>query len=324
MSIRVSPKDLIEVGDLDGLNSLLDPLSFRAGWNKHEPSLWPHPKTTFVPAHWSWAQAKAGLDSAGRLINTEQAERRNLFMVNPIEGNYYSTLRTIVSAYQMIMPGERARSHRHTPNALRLVIDVPDNTYTVVDGVRIDMRPGDVVLTPNWSWHGHASEGDRPGYWIDFLDVPLVQLLETMFLEYWPEGFQKPERSTRNSEFVFPWEVTDAKLRKAVADERGRLRVELGSPALPTLALHMERLTSGLKMTAARSTANQVVAVVAGEGQTTVEGKTITWKKGDVMAMPIWHEFRHEAEKEAVLFSVSDEPAQERLGFLRIEPARPS
>jgi gentisate 1,2-dioxygenase len=318
MGISVAPKDLTAVGDLDSLNRLLDPLSFRAGWNKHEASLWPHPKTAFRPAHWSWAQAKAGLDSAGRLINTELADRRNLFMVNPIEGNYYSTLRTIVSAYQMILPGERARSHRHSPNALRLVVDVPDNTYTVVDGVRIDMKPGDVVLTPNWSWHGHASEGDRPGYWIDYLDVPLVQLLETMFLEHWPDGFQTPERATRDSPFVFGWDETAARLDQAAADEYGRLRVELGAPALPTLALHMERLNAGRATPPIRSTINQVVSVVSGSGRTTVEGTTIAWSKGDTFALPIWQEFAHATDGEAVLFSVSDGPAQERLGFLRV------
>jgi hypothetical protein len=97
---------------------------------------------------WRWAAARAGLDAAGRLIDAEQAERRNLFMVNPIEGNHYATLRTLVSAYQMLLPGEKARTHRHSPNALRLVLDVGDNCYTIVDGVRIDMEPGDVLLTP--------------------------------------------------------------------------------------------------------------------------------------------------------------------------------
>lgn len=40
---------------------------------------------------------------------------------------------------------------------MTFVLDVADNCYTVVDDVRIDMRPGDVLLTPNWCWHGHAN-----------------------------------------------------------------------------------------------------------------------------------------------------------------------
>ena len=73
---------------LEGLNAQLTPLAFRAGWNKHEPSLWPEPRTSFVPAHWQWEYAKQALDSAGELISAELAERRNLFMVNPTEGNH--------------------------------------------------------------------------------------------------------------------------------------------------------------------------------------------------------------------------------------------
>ena len=124
------------------------------------------------------------LDAAGRLINTELAERRNLILHNPIAGNDYASVRTLVAAYQMIMPGEWARSHRHTPNALRLIVDAEPGTYTVVEGQKVAMNPGDVVLTPNWRSHGHGNEGRAAAYWIDFLDVPLVQLLEPMFFEH--------------------------------------------------------------------------------------------------------------------------------------------
>jgi len=49
----------------------------------------------------------------------------------------------------MVLPGEAARSHRHTPNALRLVVDAAPGNYTVVNGKKLPMRPGDVLLTPN-------------------------------------------------------------------------------------------------------------------------------------------------------------------------------
>ncbi|MEI9987469.1 MAG: cupin domain-containing protein [Aliidongia sp.] len=107
-----------------------------------------------------------------------------------MEGNSYATTRTIVAAYQMIMPGERARSHRHTPNALRLIVDAVPGIYTVVDGKKLPMLPGDVVLTPNWSWHGHGNDSTARGYWIDFLDVPFVQMLEPIFLEQYPDEFE--------------------------------------------------------------------------------------------------------------------------------------
>ena len=119
----------------------LGPINMGAGWAKKTPSMWPEPKRTFRPHRWSYAQAKGALDAAGRLINTELAERRNLILQNP--GESYATSRTIVAAYQMIMPGEKARSHRHTPNALRLIIDSEPGAYTIVNGEKLKMMPGE-------------------------------------------------------------------------------------------------------------------------------------------------------------------------------------
>ena len=77
----------------------------------------------------------------------------------------------------MIMPAEKARSHRHTPNALRLIIDAEPGAYTIVNGERLSMMLGD-VLTPNWCWHGHGNDSRANAYRLDVLDVPLVHLLE--------------------------------------------------------------------------------------------------------------------------------------------------
>ena len=107
--------ELQNASSLDELYSLLKPLNAGAGWNKPAPSLWEEPRKAFVPYRWRYDQAKAALDAAGRLINTELAERRNLILFNPVTGNDYGTTRTLLAAYQMILPKERARSHRHTP-----------------------------------------------------------------------------------------------------------------------------------------------------------------------------------------------------------------
>ena len=309
--------DLANAADLDDLRRRLDPLEFMAGWNKHEPSLWKEPRTDFKPMVWRWDAAKAGLDAAGRLIDAEQAERRNLFMVNPIEGNHYATLRTLVTAYQMLLPGEKARTHRHSPNALRLVLDVADECYTVVDGVRIDMKPGDVLLTPGMSWHGHGNEGSAPGYWIDFLDVPLVQLLEPMFLDLW-EGLQPASERTRNSPFVFSMESMRAELAQAKADEHGRLRIRLDAPSMPTTALFMEKLAAGQASKLLRSTENQIFAVVSGAGTSQIGEQSFSWSRGDVFVAPGWHAVRHQPSEDSMIFCVSDLPVHEKLGFHRM------
>src|SRR3990167_4743988 len=111
--------DLVSSPSLEALYQGLAPLSIGAGWAKPTPSLWPEPHKNFEPAMWRWADGRAALTAAGRLVNTELAERRNLILFNPVEGNTYATVRTLIAAYQSVLPGETTRSHRHTPNALR-------------------------------------------------------------------------------------------------------------------------------------------------------------------------------------------------------------
>ena len=172
---------------LDELYASFASLNMEGGWHRRFPALWSEPRENFLPHIWHYDAVKPILARAGELIDTELAERRNLTMFNPVEGNVYSTVRTIVAAYQMVRPGEFARAHRHTPNALRLILE-GSGTYTVVDGKEVEMRPGDVLLTPNWAWHSHENKGDEDCYWMDFLDVPLVHLLEPMFYQPHPEG----------------------------------------------------------------------------------------------------------------------------------------
>jgi gentisate 1,2-dioxygenase len=57
---------------------------------------------------------------------------------------------TLVANIQIVMPGEIARAHRHSAAALRLIIEGRGG-YTVVNGERVPMFPGDLVLAPNWS-----------------------------------------------------------------------------------------------------------------------------------------------------------------------------
>ena len=316
-----TPQELRNAGSLEELYRALATIDMGPGWNKPTPSLYPAPKRKFPAAIWHWQQAKPALDAAGRLINTELAERRNLILANTGAGSDYATASTLVSAYQMIMPGEHARSHRHSPNALRLIVDAEPGTYTVVDGVRLEMLPGDVVLTPNWCWHGHGNDGKANGYWIDFLDVPLVHLLEPMFFEPYPEDYEKGMPPTSPSPLAFPWAETKRRLAAAKPDASGCFgtQIELGDPALDTTALFMMKLAAGSPTKPYRTTANNIYSPVEGEGETIVEGKSFAWQRGDVLVVPSWLSHFHRAEKDAVLFRVTDEPALSKLGFLRDE-----
>jgi gentisate 1,2-dioxygenase len=331
--MQPSPADLARSGTLQELYGKLDKVGMGPGWNKPTPSLWPSPRKTFVPAHWKYEQARGALDAAGRLINTELAERRNIILFNPAEGNTYGTVRTLVAAYQMIMPGEWARVHRHTPNALRLILDAETGTYTAVDGIEIAMEPGDVLLTPNWSTHGHGNRSKASAYWLDFLDAPLVQLLEPMFFEIAEEDEEKEAAGTVDeaappigevtaaTDFVFTRKDTLRRLGEAKPDPSGPFatQIELGHPALATTALYMMKLAPGVRTAPYRTTANNVYAVVYGSGTTTVDGERFEWRRGDVVAAPSWRPHWHETSGEAILFRVTDEPVMQRFGWWREE-----
>ena len=261
---------------------------------------------------WRYADAKIVLDAAGRLVDTKLAERRNLTLTNPCENNTYATLRTIVAAYQMMLPGEQARSHRHTPNALRVILD-GEGSYTIVDGARLDMHPGDVVLTPGWSWHAHVTDGATPCYWIDVLDVPLIHLLETMFYEKHPNEMEVVTSRPETSAMAFP--LSD--IRQHLADAGSEHTIELGNPALSTLALFVRELPGGTTTATEQTTANNIFVVLKGSGTTDVAGTRLDWTFGDIVAVPIWQSFSHHATADAMLLRVTDEPVQRVLGLLR-------
>jgi gentisate 1,2-dioxygenase len=291
--------------------SELSRLSFSPGWARAEPSMWPQPKPKFKPAVWRFAAAKRALDASHNMVPAEMTERRNLIMVNPIEGNTYASTRHLVAAYQCVMAGDTARTHRHSAAALRLVLAGKPGTYTVVDGARIDMAPGDVVLTPAWCWHGHANESDETSYWIDFLDIPFIQLSEAMFFEPHPSERLEPITSRGPT----PMRIPSGEMLGAGRDAK---TVEIAKDVMPTIALHLIRQPKGGRVDMAKSTTNAIYAVVSGKARITADGGfDEVLDRGDVTAMPCWHSHEIEAVEDAVVFRVTDEPIFAKLGLVR-------
>jgi len=313
--------DLRSTPTLEELYKKLDKVDFTPGWiPRPAPILSAEPNTAFKPFRWSYANCRAALDAAGRLINTELAERRNLVMRNPIPGNNISTNRTLVSAYQMILPGEKARSHRHAPHALRVILDAK-GAYSTVNGEKTPMETGDIVLTPGWHWHGHGHDGDRPAYWMDGLDVPLVHLLEPMFYEEHPDGWEKVEVVVETSPNRFTWESTQRSLDKAVADPEGfhGPRIHLAAPTMPTIGIFVEKLASGQKTRPYRTTASSIYVVMQGKGRSIVDGQTFDWEYGDTITVPNWKTQEHQASADTVLFHMTDEFLMKWAYFYRFE-----
>ena len=321
--MTVEPTGDGRIVSLDELYSAFDGLSIEGGWHRRSPALWPEPRKTLVPHGWRFADVKPILAAAGDLVDHEMADRRNVTLTNPVEGNIYPTVRTLVAAYQLIKPGEAAKAHRHTPSALRIILE-GHGTYTVVQGKRVEMRPGDVLLTPSWLWHSHSHNAstDEDCYWVDVLDVPLVHLLETMFFERYPGDFEPDVEDLAEAPIAFRWEDSQRRLAAETAEPAHGTafrEIELGDPAMRTVALHVQSMPAGWSSATVRTTANSVFTVLQGSGRTEADGEVIEWTRGDVVAVPAWRPYRHLVSQDAVLVRASDEPLMRALGLLRTE-----
>src|SRR5215475_7153690 len=159
------------------------------------------PQSTAVPHLWHWRDLRPQAIRAAELVGTAQAERRVLRLSNPELPGIASN--TLVANIQIVMPGEIARAHRHSGAALRFIIEGRGG-YTVVNGERVPMYPGDLVLTPNWTWHDHANDTDAPMIWLDGLDTPLVRMLEAGFYEEYHQERQDLAAGGNRSPWHYP------------------------------------------------------------------------------------------------------------------------
>jgi len=62
---------------------------------------------------------------------------------------------TIHLSVQLVKPGEIATAHRHVAAAIRYVLKGSPKSFTIVEGERFTMEEGDLITTPNWTWHDH-------------------------------------------------------------------------------------------------------------------------------------------------------------------------
>jgi len=311
--------NLEKLQSLDALVNAIGERNMTPGWiRRDKPILWPEMRSEFVPAHWRYAEAKAAMQSAGRLIGTDLAERRNFVMRNPIPGNDTATLRTLVCAYQSILPGEKARSHRHAPHALRVILE-SRGSYSIVNGDKHPMESGDIVLTPGWNWHGHGHDGAEQAYWFDGLDVPLTQLLEPMFFEEHPLGFEPGKHVTAESPMRFAWTDTQKALESAASDDFFGKTIPLPAPTMPTITLKVHAWPAGWRNWPYRHAVNTVHVVMQGSGRSVIGGQSFDWEFGDTLAMPAWCRVEHQASTDSILFAMSDEHLMRWCRYHRFE-----
>ena len=310
----------------------------------------PEPRTQCLPAIWRFDEIRPLLMEAGSLITAAQAERRVLVLENPGMRGQSCITQSLYAGIQLVQPGEIAPAHRHTPSALRFVMEA-DGGYTSVDGERTTMQPGDFVLTPSWTFHDHGNPGSKPTIWLDGLDIPIASMLGVTFAERWPDetypitktegdavtrygnnllpvDYQPSSRPMAAPLFNYPYarsrEVVEQLYNNGPVDDWHGVKLEYVNPAtggypMPTMAAFLQLLPPGFRGQPYRSTDGTVFSSTEGSGRSKIGDVTIDWKERDVFVVPPWYRVTHETEKGAVLFSFSDRATQKALGLWKEE-----
>lgn len=304
------------------------------------------PKRRAVPALWRYQDVRPYVMEAGGIVTAEEAVRRVLILENPSYRGQSRITNALYAGYQLILPGEVAPAHRHAQAASRLILEGA-GAYTAVDGERTTMRPNDFILTPAWTWHDHGNDAREPVVWLDGLDVPLVEFLDTGFEERShtkshslsrPEGDSLArfganllpadhQREGRSSPvFSYPYERTREALEQLTRaqdfDPHTGLHLRFinpvnGGDVMPTISAFVQLLPQGMKTEPYRSTDGVVFTCLEGAGTIRVGEHQFSWGPRDVFVVPGWYAYVLEAEEQSVLFKLSERGMQEKLGLWR-------
>jgi gentisate 1,2-dioxygenase len=320
----------------------------------------PSPVSVAVPYSWKYQQARAKLMELSDLLTVDEAERRNINFVNPALKDFMpaATLPTLRGGIQLLLPGEKAYTHRHSANAFRFILEAPERgASTVVEGTKIPMRPGDLVMTPNWTWHDHHNESNSHAIWYDGLDVLMAYWIGGVFSQEFQdvagEGYQPVQQSadqlmacyeagllhrrllpdhipvSGNPLLSYPYSRARAALQKlqdgGLGNEYEGVLLEYvnpvnGGPTFPSMTTGI-RMIGGKTTLEARHRTENIIFVTM-EGSVTFqlpENKTFQTEPFDVTAIPSWvpYTVTNSAKEPAVLFSYSDRPLFQKLGFYR-------
>jgi gentisate 1,2-dioxygenase len=307
----------------------------------------PEPRPASTPVLWSYEKMRPLLMEAGRLIGTQEAKRRVLVLENPgLRDNRITS--SLLAGLQLVLPGEIAPAHRHVASALRLIVE-GTGAYTSVSGERATMHPGDFIVTPSWTFHDHGNFSEDPVVWLDVLDIPTVSFFDASFGEVYstdeyPVLINEGDSLARYGENLVPLEYkadshstpmfTYAYSRSREAVERlsrngpphpcHGIKMQYVNPVsggypMPTIAAFLQKLPAGFDGEPYRATDSTVYTVLEGQGRSRIGGDTMEWRQHDVFVVPSWYPVSHFAQKDSILFSISDRAAQKALGIWREE-----
>ena len=315
----------------------------------------PPPVYKPAPHLWKWKEIEPYLHRIAEIAPLEFTERQQFLLVNPGCDGALQVTNTIRVAVSIYKPGDQAVTHRHTPNASRTILSDAGG-YTTVEDEICKAGRGDLILTPNGTWHGHGNNDDAPVIWMDVLDWPVLERLDCIWLEeedeakaanapapspdwsgrhYGAGGMVPARRDHRRgigqgNSPMFHFKGPDIQsMLEGMSGEEGDpydgIAIEFTNPvdgAAPftTLGYGAQLLRAGEATQASRASAGMLYCCIEGSGVTEIAGTKYAWEKNDIFVVPnhLWH--RHingSATENAILYTISDRPLLEKIGHYR-------
>ncbi|SUA51246.1 Gentisate 1,2-dioxygenase [Oligella ureolytica] len=295
---------------------------------------------------WGYQDVRPLLMRAGELTPMEKAERRVLVLACPGHGleNMQATP-SIYMGMQLILPNETAPNHKHTPNAVRIIVE-GEGATTIVNGEPCRMERGDLILTPSGQWHEHTHAGRTPIVWLDVLDLPLIYYLESSWaidgegsqtlhrtndasdVEYSAAGvvpdMEGIQKNLKTPQLRFPWVRTQESLDKLAEQYSDRdyasvryINPETGASVFPTIGFGAIRIKAEAEVVLPQQTAGRIFHVIDGRGELRVgEGELSQWVEKDTMVVPGYEKitFKNASKEAAYLIFADEMPLHNYLG----------
>ena len=305
------------------------------------------PRPATQPTFWAYETLRPLLLRAGELTPMEKAERRVLVLANPGHGlDNMKASPAIYLGMQLLLPGEWAPAHRHTPNAVRMIVE-GEGAYTTVDGQKCPMSRGDLILTPTGLWHEHGHDGDQPVVWLDVLDLPLVYYMEASYHVNGPRQAVQPgqgenafvragvaptpvfQRAAKAYPLLrYPWADVRAALQSLAADQPDLEAVqvtyinpETGGDAQNILGFYALMLRPGQTLKLPARSPASVFHVIEGGAQVQVDSQTYTLAEADTCCAPGYTPLtlvNRRADAPSFVFIADESPLHRKLGVYEV------
>lgn len=114
-----------------------------------------------APVLYPAARIAEQIDVLARKVMMPETPGRAVNLSSDALATEKTALSSLTATFNLVLPGEWQRPHKHCAAALVLVLQA-GGCHSNIGGKRLDWRPNAVVLTPPLEPHTHRNEGNEP------------------------------------------------------------------------------------------------------------------------------------------------------------------